>query len=59
MIAYLIERRGQPEARPRTTVAPPRLDLAGWTTRRGGTGSPAAKAEQAAIVEVLGQAGVQ
>ena len=34
------------------------LDLAGWTTGRGGTGSPAAKAEQAAIVEVLRQAGV-
>ncbi len=28
-------------------------DLAGWTTGRGGTGSPQAKAEQRAIVELL------
>ena len=29
------------------------LDLAGWTTGRGGTGTPEAKAEQAAIIEML------
>jgi hypothetical protein len=29
------------------------LALAGWTTGRGGTGSPEAKAEQAIIVDLL------
>ena len=28
-------------------------DLAQWTTGRGGTGTPEAKAEQAAIIELL------
>lgn len=32
------------------------LDLAGWTTGRGGSGSPAARAEQRVIVELLERA---